>query len=273
MNQVLEKDETVKDDKPRKGPRDQQQLELTIYQIADDSLMKENRTDGSGWEWAWADWQRAWMDATPSRFAYRCLPLTIANQTGLWVNNPVGFTANWRGDANRDSIDFEFDAADEIWKNWITNIFGSGIITWNTPFLFRTSPEGSRLMVSGPANYFKDNLHPLTAIIETDWMVMSFTMNYKMMRPNHPVRFEAGEPLFQAIPMLANACLDLEKASVHYRKLDDDPEISRLYREWDKSRTEFTQKNQAGQLKGDDWQRDYFLGRDASGRQLARRST
>lgn len=27
---------------------------------------------------------RDWMDATPDRFAYRCLPLVIANQAG-WV--------------------------------------------------------------------------------------------------------------------------------------------------------------------------------------------
>ena len=50
----------------------------------------------SGWEWGWADWERDWMDSTPNRFAYRCLPLTIANQTGWWIKNPVGFTATWR---------------------------------------------------------------------------------------------------------------------------------------------------------------------------------
>ena len=60
--------------------------------------------------------------------------------------------------------------------------------------LFRTKPEGSRLLVCGPANYFKTNAHPLTALIETDWMTMSFTMNYKISIPHYPVRFEQGEP-------------------------------------------------------------------------------
>ena len=60
-------------------------------------MLKQNRTDGTGWEWGWADWQRDWMNATPHRFAYRCLPLTIVNQTGWWIRNPVGFTATWRG--------------------------------------------------------------------------------------------------------------------------------------------------------------------------------
>src|SRR6516164_748572 len=89
----------------------ERRLEVEIYQITDDAVMKQNRTDGSGWEWGWADWQRDWMDATPSRFAYRCLPLTIANQTGWWIKNPVGFTAVWRGRTTPGSIDFRFDAA------------------------------------------------------------------------------------------------------------------------------------------------------------------
>ena len=85
------------DEKCESPSRTDRQLEFTIYQIVDDGMLKQNRADGSGWDWCWADWQRDWMDATPGRFAYRCLPLTIANQTGLWIMNPVGFTANWRG--------------------------------------------------------------------------------------------------------------------------------------------------------------------------------
>jgi LPS sulfotransferase NodH len=257
------------DQKSASPPPDRPRLEVSIYQIADDRLLKENRADGSGWDWCWADWQRNWMEASQGRFAYRCLPLSIANQTGLWIKNPVGFTAIWRGEDSPGSIDFTFDVAGDLWGRWVTNIFGLGIVTWNTPFLFRTKPDGSRLLVSGPANHFKDNIHALTAIIESDWMNMSFTMNWKIMRPHEPVRFEAGEPLFQAIPLSTNVCSDLEDAAVVYKKLDDDPEVARSYREWDRSRSQFTQQSKAGELKPDDWQRDYFLGRDASGRRVA----
>jgi Family of unknown function (DUF6065)/Cupin-like domain len=245
------------------------QLELTIYQIIDDAMLKQNRADGTGWDWSWANWQRDWMDASPSRFAYRCLPLTIANQTGLWIKNPVGFTATWLGPERPGSIDFQFDRSADVWRTWITNEFGLGIITWNTPFLFRTKPQGSRLLVCGPANEFKANAHPLTAIIESDWITMSFTMNWKIMNVGEPVRFEMGEPLFQAIPLLSNACADLEGASVTYKKLDDDPDVARAYREWDQSRVRFMERSKAGGVKPDEWQRDYFLGRDASGRQVA----
>ena len=122
-------------------------------------------------------------------------------------------------------IDFQFDTAGELWGQWINSQFGEGIITWNTPFLFRTKPEGSRLLICGPANYFKANAHPLAALIESDWISMSFTMNWKIMAPNQPVRFELGEPLFQAIPLATNICADLEQASVSYQKLGDNPEL------------------------------------------------
>src|SRR5262245_14688488 len=108
-------------------------LEVHIYQITDDSMFKQHRTDGTGWEWCWADWERDWMTATPQRFAYRCLPLTIVNQTGWWIKNPVGFTATWSGRNEPGAMEFRFDAASQLWSQWINNQFGQGIITWNTP--------------------------------------------------------------------------------------------------------------------------------------------
>ena len=244
-------------------------LEVSIYQIADDTLFVQNRVDGTGFDWSWADWRRQWMDATPHRFAYRCLPLTIANQTGWWVTNPVGFTAVWDGQCEPDAIQVRFDAEPELWSKWINNQFGEGIITWNTPFLFRTRPQGSRLLVCGPANVFKHGIQPLTAIIESDWMSMSFTMNWKFTAANVPIRFDAGEPLFQAIPIGTNLCGDLERASVRYMKLADDPEVATAYIEWSEGRREFHEQKARGEMQADGWQKDYFVGRDAAGREAA----
>jgi hypothetical protein len=244
---------------------DHPRLEVGIYQIADDSMMKDHRGDGTGWAWCWAGWQRDWMDETPSRYAYRCLPLTIINQTGWWILNPVGFTAIWHGRPEPGSIDFYFDHAGEVWSTWINSQFGAGIITWNTPFLFRTKPSGSRLLICGPTNAFKTNAHPLTALIESDWMSMSFTMNWKLMTPYVPVRFEAGEPLFQVIPLISNACADLEGADVTFQKLADDPEVAESYNQWHDSRKRFHTQKAQGDVKPDEWQKDYFHGRDALG--------
>jgi hypothetical protein len=41
---------------------------------------------------------RSWMDATVERYAYRCLPLLIANQAGWFVLNSHELRATWNGE-------------------------------------------------------------------------------------------------------------------------------------------------------------------------------
>ena len=43
-----------------------------------------------------ASQKRQWMDDTPEAFAYRCLPLVVANQHGWEVVAPHGLTARQR---------------------------------------------------------------------------------------------------------------------------------------------------------------------------------
>ncbi|MGN6506701.1 MAG: DUF6065 family protein [Tepidisphaeraceae bacterium] len=238
-------------------------FEIDFYQLVDDTMLAKNRGDGCGFDFRWADVRRKWMDDTTNGFAYRCLPLTIANQLGWHVTCPVGFTAFWRGGLGPGSVDFKFDHHPEHWKNWINDQFGQGIITWNTPFLIRTKPAGSRLLVLGPANFFRRHAHPLTALIETDWMTASFTMNYKLMEECEPIRFEAGEPLMQLIPVANDIGSDLEHAKVTYRRLVDDPETFEKYDQWSKGRTQFHEEKRKGNVKPDEWQKDYFLGKEA----------
>ncbi len=74
--------------------------------------------------------------------------------------NPVGFTAIWSGKYEPGNVQFLFDANPGLWTRWINDQFGHGIITWNSPFIFRTRPAGSRLLVCGPINYFKAGVPP-----------------------------------------------------------------------------------------------------------------
>ena len=52
---------------------------------------------------------RAWMDATPESFAYRCLPLNIANAHGWEILSPCGFEAVWNGDMAVDAVSIRAD--------------------------------------------------------------------------------------------------------------------------------------------------------------------
>ena len=219
---------------------------------------------------------RAWMDATDQHFAYRCLPLAIANQAGWLIHNPATFTAwvGWRAAASRTS-QLHFGAAPS--SPWSFSIdshslaggstvadariishFGSGVLTFSIPFLFRT-PPGINLWVKGPTNYFKDGVHPLEGIVETDWLPATFTMNWKITRPHHPIRFERGEPICMVVPLPRGLSEDLNPIR---KMLADEPDLEREYQEWLKSRSEFL-KNLASrepEAVKQGWQKDYNKG-------------
>jgi hypothetical protein len=114
--------------------------------------------------------------------------MLIANQSGWELRNPCAFTATWFGQENGADVMIVPDKrdADQLLP---VGHFGSGILTWNLPLLFRT-PPGYNLLVRGPANYPKDGVCPLAGIVETDWASASFSMSWKLTRKLIPVRFE-----------------------------------------------------------------------------------
>ena len=131
------------------------------------------------------------MDATNQRFAYRCLPLNIANAYGWEVLCNAGFLAMWWGG---EGLEFDRDRAgprhhrsgDQPFRPRHPHLP-------STVPLFSTEP-GAELMVQGPINRPKDGIAALSGVIETDWSPYSFTMNWMFTRPGTPVRFEKGEP-------------------------------------------------------------------------------
>jgi hypothetical protein len=130
--------------------------------------------------------ERAWMSAAHERHPYRCLPLNIANQNGWVLTSPVGFRAYWYGGPNPQDLELRFDGEPDP---SVASHFGSGVVTFSLPFLFRT-PPGVNLWVKGPSNWPKDGICPLEGVVETDWASSTFTMNWKVTRVCEWVGFE-----------------------------------------------------------------------------------
>src|SRR5438552_14789280 len=82
---------------------------------------------------------RAWMDETRDRFAYRCLPLNIANQAGWMMPCPVSFSAIWDGGRDLECVRIACERPEG--NRWISSHFGSGVVTFSLPYLFRTPPS------------------------------------------------------------------------------------------------------------------------------------
>ena len=209
------------------------------------------------------------MDAVPGNAARRCLPLLIANQAGWEIRNASPFRATWDGGADPEAVQLDPPGAD----GWIHRGFGNGIITWRLPFLMRT-PPGCSLLVRGPANRPKDGASPLEGIVETDWAVSPFAMNWKLTRPGIEVVFEEQEPICMVVPLRLN---ELESFDAELAPIDSDPATASGYATWARSRTLFIASG--GRMlelvdgaarrgeppTGTAWQRHYFHGRAPGG--------
>jgi Family of unknown function (DUF6065) len=206
-----------------------------------------------------AEATRAWMDATPEAFAYRCLPLNIANAHGWEILTPAGFWAYWRGGAATGDVIIQPD------KNMPAasapvSLFGQGTLTVHIQALFRT-PPGWNLFVGGSPNRAKDGIAPLSGVMETDWSPYTFTMNWRFTRRNHWIRFEAGEPICFIQPTLRDA---LERMDPKFVPLNDNPDAARQFAAWSQSRNSFqAQVAEKPPSSGtDQWQKRYYRGLD-----------
>jgi hypothetical protein len=204
---------------------------------------------------------RVWMDQTKDRFAYRCLPLLLANQSGWLVLSSHQLVAVWNGGDAPSGLRIGY--ASEAPPYPAVSHFGHGILTWIIPYLFRTSP-GYNLLVRGPANYPKEGACPLEGVVETDWSVASFTMNWQLTQANRPVVFAVDEPIAMLMPQRRG---ELEEFRPEIRNLAADPELERAHRRWAAGRAEFLVdlKAPGSDAAAHGWQKDYFRGRTAEG--------
>lgn len=201
--------------------------------------------------------ERAWMDAAPERFAYRCLPLAIANAHGWELLSPCGFAARWTGGEGVDAVEIVPDPGTEP-RRATVSLFGLGTITFHVEALFRTSP-GWNLWVGGPANAAKDAIAPLAGVIETDWSPYSFTMNWRFTRRGQWVRFEAGEPIAVFFPVERGV---LDRLEPTIRPIDEAPELRAAFEAWSRSRDAFQADVAANppRTPTDAWQKLYYRG-------------
>ncbi len=207
---------------------------------------------------------RTWMDDTPDRFAYRCLPLSMANSTGWELLNPIGFSATWNGSIRQDGITLQSHNPAETDKlqRLALSHFGSGVLTFHTGWLFHT-PPGWAMQARGAPNWIKDGIQALDGLVETDWLPFPFTMNWKFTRPG-TVSFEVGEPLCYILPLPHGLYNDIQPLTT---AVGNNPELYQQYQAWGTSRASFLQKlednDESTRKQG--WQRFYMHGKDADG--------
>lgn len=206
--------------------------------------------------------KRDWMDIAPESFPYRCLPLNIANSHGWEILSPCGFEVVWNGGILVDDVTVRADAGARE-RDVPVALFGQGTFTFHVEGLFRT-PPGWNLWVSGPPNSAKDGVAPLAGIVETDWSPYTFTMNWRLTRPNHPIRFEENEPFAHIFPIERKA---VEQITPSFAPLDADPDLKHQFQEWSRSRDAFHERMRTDppDNPSERWQKLYYRGQRPDG--------
>jgi hypothetical protein len=208
-----------------------------------------------------AEATRDWMDRSKLSYAYRCLPLNIANAHGWEILNPVAFDAIWNGGSERADIILDVPP-DTPSGAAPVSIFGEAILTFHINGLFRT-PPGWNLWVGGSPNSPKDAIYPLAGVIETDWSPYTFTMNWRFTRRNRRVHFDVGEPICFVFPVQRSL---LGTVRPRFVPIEADPQLALHHTTWSQSRDDFNKKlEQANTLTMpavDRWQKRYFRGID-----------
>ena len=118
-------------------------------------------------------------------------------------------------------------------------------------------------MAQGPTNWPKDGISPLSGVIETDWAESTFTMNWKVTRPNHAIAFTKGEPICMIVPQRR---YEIESFDPVIRDISSNPELHQDYTQWANSRKQFNEdlkkKDSDAQKAG--WQKHYAQGKTVS---------
>ena len=197
--------------------------------------------------------ERDWMEALDQKYAYRCLPLVMANQFGWQILSTHHIRATWDGSYAIEALKVE-DLKGDGPVYWSSH-FGAGILTFSIPYLIKTPPSWD-LFVRGPTNAAKDGIAPLDGIVETDWSHATFTMNWRFTRPG-TIEFDIGEPVCMFHPVERKL---FERFEAEIAGLEDDAELHEKYKVWSGGRDQFNKdlKTFDPNAVKQGWQKDYF---------------
>ena len=219
--------------------------------------------------------ERVWMDNTVHKYAYRCLPLSIANSHGWEFLSPHDFMVEWNGGEHQKDITFEVEGENDSFP---CSVFGAGIMTIHTETLIRTD-ENWNLYVTGSPNFSVPWASPLTGIVETWWLDFTFTLNWKLHHPGS-FWFQKGDPLGFIFPIPAVYEIDAVSADI-----TDNPELYDRLKKWGEDRKNFNDHAEIAHEQNiisgpvdpnkpqTHWEKNYMRGVDKEGNRIPNHKT
>jgi len=178
----------------------EEQVKEARPELEEREIVAYRHSPDTGWSIEPASARRDWMDRTTGRFAYRCLPLVMANQLGWTIRCPWTFEVTWSGKKEQDALKIRFLDGPETGREAVRSNFGHGILSILFPWVFRT-PPGVGLLVRGATNHWVQHAAPLEGLVETDWISTTYLMNWQITSRNKAATFRKEEPICMVTPV------------------------------------------------------------------------
>ncbi len=214
--------------------------------------------------------QRGWMDDTPNKYAYRCLPLTIANCTGWDLYAPCDFVVSWNGGSHESDMSINYELDD---MHFAGTGFGCGILTLHSGYVLKTS-EGWDIMCTAPINTPIEWATPLTGIVETWWLNFTFTINWKLHKAGS-YHHDSRIPVARIIPIPHQYDIETSVSDIVLN-----PKIDGEYQVWREDRgillddmnEAFTTNTKSGNVDPGKpkthWEKTYYTGKTKHGEMI-----
>ena len=127
--------------------------------------------------------KRLWMDETPNKHAYQCMPLSLANSLGWGISFPEDISFIWDG-----ICDTTADHVKVISGNkYCFTSRGNATISFNT-YLTVVTEESVTTLVMPVPNEFNENAQCFTNLISTSFFKSSIPIAWRITKPNVEIK-------------------------------------------------------------------------------------
>lgn len=140
--------------------------------------------------------KREWMDNTSGSHAYRCFPVSLANQLGWGLSFPEDLVFRWDGISDTSSDHIKIISG----HDYILTGRANATVGFDTGLMFRSDENVSLLQMPVP-NLFIDGVSPFTTIISTSFFSGDLPVVWRVTRPNTDIIIRAGTPIISLLPI------------------------------------------------------------------------
>ena len=139
---------------------------------------------------------REWMDKTFESHAYKCYPISLANQLGWTISYPKDIEFIWDGISDASAEHVKVLSGEE----YVYTERANATISFKTGIRFKTEKNISLIHMPVP-NYFLDGVQAFTTIINSSFYQFDFPCAMMITKPNKKIIIKANTPIISILPI------------------------------------------------------------------------